>query len=114
MVKEFTVIPEALLGEPVVDNGDHVYGYARVLCHFASLVLLFVDAWKEGDGERVLRLWKIMMLHFHSERKTKYALEALRLQFQVALSSADLGPLRQYSRSYVISTTSTSTSCSKI
>ena len=84
VVKEFTVIPETLLGEPVVDSGDHVYGYARVLCHFASLVLLFEDAWKEGDGERVLRLWKIMMLHFHSERKTKYALEALRLQFQVA------------------------------
>ncbi len=84
VVREFTVIPEALLGEPVVDSGDHVYGHARVLCHFASLVLLFVDAWKEGDGERVLRLWKILMLHFHAERKTKYALEALRLQFQVA------------------------------
>ncbi len=84
VVKEFTVIPEALLGEPVVDSGDHVYGYARVLCHFASLVLLFVDAWKEGDGERVVRLWKVMMLHFHSERKTKYALDALRLQFQLA------------------------------
>ena len=84
VVKEFTVIPEALLGEPVVDSGDHVYGYARVLCHLTSLVMLFVDAWKEGDGVRVLRLWKIMMLHFHSERKTKYALEALRLQFQLA------------------------------
>ncbi len=83
VVKEFTVIPEALLGESVIDSGDKVHGYARVLCHFASLVLLFVDAWKEGDGERVLRLWKILMLHFHAERKTKYALEALRLQFQV-------------------------------
>ncbi len=44
VVKEFTVISEALLGEPVVDSGDHVYGYARFLCHFALLVLLFVDA----------------------------------------------------------------------
>ena len=83
VVKDFTVIPEALLGELVVDSGDCVHGYARVLCHFASLVLLFVDAWKERDGERILRLWKILMLHFHAERKTKYALEALRLQFQV-------------------------------
>ena len=84
VVKEFTVIPESLLGEPVVDDGDCVRSYARVLCHFASLVLLFVDAWKEGDGERILRLWKIMMLHFRAEKKNKYALEALRLQFQVA------------------------------
>lgn len=84
VVKEFTVIPESLLGEPVPDDCDGVRNYARVLCHFASLVLLFVDAWKEGDGERVLRLWKILMLHFHAEKKNKYALEALRLQFQIA------------------------------
>ena len=84
VVEEFTVIPESLLGEPVLDDSDRVQSYARVLCHFASLVLLFVDAWKEGDGEHVLRLWKILMLHFRAEKKNKYALEALRLQFQVA------------------------------
>ena len=83
VVKEFTVIPESLLGEPVPDDCDGVQNYARVLCHFASLVLLFVDAWKEGDGERVLRLWKILMLHFRAE-KNKYVLETLRLQFQIA------------------------------
>ena len=49
MVKEFTVIPESLLGETVPGDCDEL-----VLCHFASLVLLFVDAWKEGDGEHVL------------------------------------------------------------
>ncbi len=47
-------------------------------------VLQFVDAWKEGDGKRVLRLWKTFMLHFRAENKTKYAHEALRLQFHVA------------------------------
>ena len=69
VVKKFTVIPESLLGEPVPDDGDCVRSYARMLCHFASLVLLFMDAWKEGDGERVLRLWKVLMLHFHAEKK---------------------------------------------
>eukprot|EP00731_Ephydatia_muelleri_P013473 Em0007g783a len=39
---------------------------------------------KEEDGERVIRCWKLYMLHFHAERKTKYAFEALRLQFQLA------------------------------
>ena len=41
-----------------------------------------MDAWKEGDGERIARYWKIFMLHFRDEGKTKYALESLRLQFQ--------------------------------
>ena len=30
------------------------------------------------------------MLHFHADRRTKYALEALRLQFQLATLSPDL------------------------
>ena len=42
--------------------------YARVLCHFAALVHLFTDACKEGDGKRVIRCWKLCMLHFHAER----------------------------------------------
>ena len=36
--------------------------YARVLCHFAALVHLFTDACKEGDGECVIRCWKLCML----------------------------------------------------
>lgn len=81
--QKFTVIPEAYLGETIPSNRDGVHSYARILCHFASLVSLFVDACREGDGERVIRYWKLCMLHFHAERKTKYALEALRLQFQL-------------------------------
>ena len=40
----------------MVDSGDCVHAYARVLCHFAPLVLLFVDVWKKGDSEHILRL----------------------------------------------------------
>ena len=83
VVKKLAVIPEAFLNESVADTGDGVHNYARVLCHFTALVYLFIDAWKEGDGERVVRCWKLFMLHFHAEKKTKYAIEALRLQFQL-------------------------------
>ena len=83
VVKQFTIISQSFLGKPVESTDDQVHNYARVLCHFASVVCLFIDAWKEGDGERVIRCWKLCMLHLHSERKTKYALEALRLQFQL-------------------------------
>ena len=83
VVRKFTIISQAFLGNPVDSSHDEVHNYARVLCHFASIVCLFVDAWKEGDGERVIQCWKLCMLHYHSERRTKYALEALRLQFQL-------------------------------
>ena len=83
VAKRLAVISEAFLNKSVPDTGDAVHNYARVLCHFSALVYLFIDAWKEGDGERVIRCWKMFMVHFHAEKKTKYALEALRLQFQL-------------------------------
>ena len=44
---------------------------------------VFKDAWAEGDGERVFQCWKLMMPHFKASGRHKYALEALRLQFQI-------------------------------
>ena len=43
----------------------------------------FTDAWAEGDGECVIRCWKLFLLHFHASNGIKYALEALTLQFQL-------------------------------
>lgn len=51
VVDKHTIVSEALLGSCVVDTGDGIYNYARVICHYASLVCEFVDAWSEGDGE---------------------------------------------------------------
>ena len=70
-------------------TGDGVYNYARVLCYFGSIVLEFYDAWSEGDGDRIYRCYRLLMPHFISYGHTKYALQALRLQFQV---SAYLSP----------------------
>jgi len=64
-------------------DDDKVFNYTRTLCHFASLMIEFRDAWAEGDGDRVMRCWKIFLPHFITDGRTKYALEALRLQFQV-------------------------------
>lgn len=55
----------------------------------------FYDAIKEGDGERILRCWKFLLLHFKADGKgsTKYALEALYLILQVI---ALLSPRQAY------------------
>ena len=40
----------------------------------------FRDAIHEGDGERLMRCWKLMMIYFFSSGHKKYALEAFNLQ----------------------------------
>ncbi len=90
VVESFTIVSEAVLGLPLPDCQDRVHNYARVLCHAASLAMEFTDAWSEGDGPRVLRCWKVLLLHFFAGRRTKYALEALRIQIQLATLSPDL------------------------
>ena len=50
VVDQCGLIEEALLLMPVDNTNDGVYNYARILCHYGSLVLEFMD---EGDGDRV-------------------------------------------------------------
>ena len=68
------------------ENEDGIYNYARVLCHYGSLVMEFRDAWQEGDGERVLRCWKLFMPHFKVVGCTKYSLEALKLLIHTGIT----------------------------
>ena len=77
------------------EESDRVYSYTRVLCHYGALMEEFRDGWREGDGERVVRCWKLFMLHFKASGATKYALEALRLQFQLKTLSAQSGSSSQ-------------------
>ena len=84
--KAISLLPldEIIVGEEIKDSGDGVFNNSIVLCHFACLVLELTDAWGEGDRERVLRCWRVLLLQFSASRRTKYALEALQLQFQLA------------------------------
>ena len=43
VVKKCTPLEQAYTDDDVDDLGDHVYNYARVLCHFGTLVLEFTD-----------------------------------------------------------------------
>ena len=66
----------------VADTEDKIYNYTRVLCHYGCLVLEFRDAWGEGDGERIFHCWWLLLPHFKASGRTKYSLEALRIQLQ--------------------------------
>ena len=87
VAKQCSIISEAFMkpGQKITDTQDGVYNYARILCHYASLVIEFCDAWKEGDGMRVMCCWRMFLLHFHASKRYKYALEALRIQFQLKI-----------------------------
>lgn len=41
------------------------------------------DAQAEGDGNRMIRCWHLLLPHFKVSDRRKYALESLRLQFQI-------------------------------
>ena len=66
--KVISLLPldEIIMGEKIKDSGDRVFNYGIVLCHFACLVLELTDAWGEGDGERVLRCWRVLLVFFQS------------------------------------------------
>lgn len=84
VVRKFSLISDGILGKDFSQCNDHINNYAHVFCHYGSLALEFHDAWYEGDGDRIVRCWGIFLLHFYNSRRTKYALEALRLQLQLA------------------------------
>lgn len=83
VVEQCDLIENALLLNEVESTNDRIYNYARVLCHYGSLALEFMDAWAEGDGDRICTCWKVLLLYFREGGRTKYAWEALRLLFQL-------------------------------
>ncbi|XP_077864340.1 LOW QUALITY PROTEIN: uncharacterized protein LOC144349697 [Saccoglossus kowalevskii] len=69
---------------PEYENQDGIFNYACVSISMGLLVRNFQDAIKEGDGERVIRLYKFLMLHYKADGRHKYALESLYLLVQIA------------------------------
>lgn len=58
---------------------DHIYNYACARLGLGLLLHNFDDAVKEGDGDRIIRCWKFLLLIFKSYNHNKYALAALQL-----------------------------------
>ncbi len=58
---------------------DGVFNYASAVLNDGLIFLEFRDAIHEGDGPRIVRCWKFMLLYWHYKGHTKYAYEAVNL-----------------------------------
>lgn len=62
---------------------DGVFNYASAVLNDGLLLLEFKDAIREGDGPRILRCWKVMLIYFQYARHSNYVKEAIFLQAAV-------------------------------
>ena len=62
---------------------DARFNYACTRLSLGMLLFNFDDEVKEGDGERLLRCWKFMMLIFKAYNHTKYSFAALHMQISI-------------------------------
>ena len=61
-------------------SDDRVMNYALQCIQLGIMLMQLNDTEKEGDGDRCLMNWKILMLYFRSRKHgMKYAFEAMRL-----------------------------------
>ena len=58
---------------------DYIYNYACVRLSFGMLIRNFHDAVREGDGVRIFRCWKFLLLIYKANKNHKYAFAALHL-----------------------------------
>lgn len=63
-------------------RSDCVLTYAKELLTLGLLYMEFSDSVREGDGTRILRCWRFMLLLFKAKDKRKYAIQAATLLFQ--------------------------------
>ena len=62
---------------------DAVFNYSRTALSMGMLAYDFTDARQMGDGDRIIRLYKFMLVHFKAANKPKYSYQVLRLLAQV-------------------------------
>ena len=62
---------------------DGIFNYASAVLNDGLLLMELRDAIHEGDGDRIMRAWKFMLVYFRFGRHTNYVLEAFQLQTMV-------------------------------
>ena len=58
---------------------DGIRNYASAILSDGLLLLEFKDSIREGDGPRILRSWKALLLYFYESNHYNYTKEAVRM-----------------------------------
>lgn len=64
-------------------SADYKKEHTEARLSFGFLLLNFLDAVKEGDGERLMRLYKVALLIFKTYGHSQYAYSTLLLTVQI-------------------------------
>lgn len=67
---------------------DGVLNYASAVLNDGLLLLEFKDAIREGDGIRILRCWKVLLMYYRMANHTNYASEAFHFIAQVTATAS--------------------------
>ena len=82
IISHFTHGFEVEVAERKLTQSDRVLSYAKDLMTLGLLYLEFCDGIREGDGTRILRCWRFLLLVFKAKNKRKYAIQAATLLMQ--------------------------------
>ena len=75
--------PEPMIPRQSREEDDKIFNYSRTALSLCLLAWDFNDACKMADGDRVIRLYKYLLLFFKATDKTKYSYQSFRLLAQV-------------------------------
>lgn len=64
------------------DPADSIYHYTEQLLTIGSIYLEMSDAVREGDGERLIRTWRYLLIIFRNSNRRNYAKDAVLLLHQ--------------------------------
>ena len=82
MLRRIVNLPVQLETSSTIDTSDGIYNYVQELISLGLVYAEFEDAIREGDGIRVLRVWKFLLLIFKAAHRKNYSIEALTLIVQ--------------------------------
>ena len=68
---------------------DGVFNYASAVLNDGLLMLEFKDAVREGDGPRILRCWKVLLMYFQYAKHKNYQLKTFHLLADVGAAASN-------------------------
>jgi len=87
IVKNYVKISLPGSTEATMASDDSVFNYTSDLMGIGMLWLGVHDAIREGDGDRIIRYWKFLMVVFRMTNHYNYANEGLKLLMQSLILS---------------------------